>query len=190
MRQVMVDIETLAQTTKAAITNIGGYAFDFETNPATISHERLMYIKLDWGSQDRLLDQGAVKFWLQQPDETRRELLDPPRVPLKTALLKVRDFVRGCPVWANGVTFDLTILEDAYQQLGMGVPWKFRQMMCMRSIRKLAEHAGLRDLKEEAKRIINDSPILAGQKHNALYDAVYQAVCVQLFYRELKHGRS
>jgi hypothetical protein len=185
----MVDIETLGTNNNAPITNIGVYAFDFIRTQEDIPEKDLLHLHVRWDDQtNRTPDVGAIKFWFGQNELVRKELTSSPRLPLKTALMTLRDFIRGATVWANGASFDLGVLKNAYTQLGMGVPWTFRQEMCMRPLRLLALQMG-----DDPKRITSHAKLIArdfvnGTKHNALYDALFQGLCVQLFYKSYLLG--
>jgi hypothetical protein len=66
-------------------------------------------------------------------------------------------------VWANGINFDISILEHMYGQVGLHVPWKYN---------------AVRDYRTYVKSFDWVSPKTTyhnGTKHNALDDAIYQA---------------
>jgi exodeoxyribonuclease VIII len=79
-------------------------------------------------------------------------------------------FAWGCKAfWSHGATFDLVIIEDVLRQLGKPAPWNFWQLRDTRTIFDL----GL------------DPDMPKGGLHNALEDAIRQAVGVQNIYRKL-----
>ena len=62
-------------------------------------------------------------------------------------------------------TFDFTILENLYRQLGTPVPWHYWQIRDSRTLFKMMP-------KDPRKEIQSDL-------HNALADCYYQAKCIQ-----------
>ena len=92
------------------------------------------------------------------------------RVSLSDAMDQFHKFAWGCKAfWSHGATFDLVIIEDVLRQLGKPVPWNFWQLRDTRTIFDL----GL------------DPDMPKGGLHNALEDAIRQAVGVQNIYRKL-----
>jgi exodeoxyribonuclease VIII len=92
------------------------------------------------------------------------------RVPLVDAIDQFHKFAWGCDCfWSHGATFDLVILEDIYRQLGKPMPWNFWQLRDTRTLFDLGYSP--------------DMP--KGGKHDALQDAIRQAVGVQNIYAKL-----
>ena len=65
-------------------------------------------------------------------------------------------------VWGNGADFDLPILGAAFKAIGMEIPWAAYNGRCYRTLKNLY------------KEIAMDKFI--GTKHNALQDAMNQAI--------------
>ena len=99
------------------------------------------------------------------------------RTPLKPGLQLLNNFIGNDTkrVWANGPSFDLVILRDAFKGIHMKPIWHFRQERCMRTIMDEAREIGATkaDLPELPK----------GTKHDALDDAVRQAILVSTAHR-------
>ncbi len=144
---VMLDIETLGTRDNTAILSIGGAAFNTETVEdsfyATISIA-------DNFRHDRSVDADALEWWLKQPDESIQPLFDSDtRVEFQQALRLLSVYItkhvrrRTDTVWANGVMFDLNILRNAFNMIGLRVPWHYRQECCMRSLRRLEPFPGV-----------------------------------------------
>lgn len=82
-------------------------------------------------------------------------------------------------IWGNGATFDNTLLRQAYELLGMEVPWKHWNDKCFRTLKNSAMFTG-----PKHEDPLNQRPITAkslvppfeGTKHNALADAQHQAL--------------
>lgn len=167
---VMIDIETFGQGSAAVIASIAAVKFPLWTeediNDILNNEERVFYKVVDITSQKgRSFDGGTVKWWLQQNEQARAALYGETGIPLEDAL---RQLVRWYPpnwdAFSFGATFDLVILQHAYQQYGIQSPFPYRNALCARTIIKLS------DLQR---------PRLDLPAHNALYDAALQAVWFQ-----------
>lgn len=166
---VMIDLETLGTTPDAAILSIGAVLFDPRGEPVGEDCPRL-YCVLDYAGQDRRIDDATVTWWKQQSAEARREVFEPVEaVDIKRALSLLGNFFgqSGC-VWSQGASFDVVLLEDAYRQHNMRIPWKFWNV---RDTRTCYDMAG-------------DTEIRSGEAvdHIAWLDALKQAQRVQRCY--------
>ena len=169
---VMVDIETLGTGSNALIVSIGAVRFN-----DTIIEK--FYSPCFYQQNDRKIEIGTIKWWMSQEDEARK-VFSEKAVPLKEALIDLRDFIdREDKVWANGVTFDITILENALLSNKLKLPWKYTNILCLRSIRSIYP-----EYDEIMKELRGNSA-----SHNALDDAKMQAQALillsQLKYFEL-----
>ncbi len=172
---IMVDLETLASSNRAAIVSIGAVAFDpytGEINPAPF------YINVDAQSCERAgleISGSTVMWWLQQSDEARTALFNNP-VPLKEALTQFSAWVRthagGTPtMWGNGATFDNIVLRNAYAAADVYAPWKYNRDFCYRTM----------------KNVFPGVPMTrSGTHHNALDDAMTQTVHLVNIFRTFK----
>lgn len=167
---VMVDLETLGVDNDAAIVSIGAFKFDMtkEQDPKDITHDQKFYVKIDW---DSALDLGftftpsTIKFWLQQSDEARQELLTG-RVQYYNALQDLREFIpTGANIFGNGATFDNVLLRNAFKKVGVPYPVSYRQDLCYRTLKTLFP-----DVKKPHEPTV---------KHNALDDAISQGLHLQ-----------
>ena len=75
-------------------------------------------------------------------------------------------------IWANGPHFDISILEAVYHAVGLPVPWHYR---APRDFRTITDAAGM--TREEFSNY--------GDAHNALHDAIAQAMTVCEAYKRL-----
>ena len=80
------------------------------------------------------------------------------RIPLRQALEELSKLCFHCNlIWANGTTFDMVILENAYKQEGLPIPWQFWRVRDARTIYSLypdlpkpkASHHALEDCKRQ-----------------------------------------
>lgn len=165
---VMVDIETLATTNDAFIVSIGAVVF----NKEIVLHRH--YTICHKGQQDREVSMETVKWWMKQSDAAREVFTAKNEVhSLEASLIALSAFIKksGGSVWANGVLFDIGILENAYDGCALVKPWHYGNIRCLRSIRLIYPEF---DVLMKERR---------GEKtaHNALDDAEDQAsVLIQL----------
>lgn len=165
---VMVDIETLAVSPDATILTIGAQGFDPFSDRFT---DETFYARITLESQeDRAVDDSTVEWWSNQNEEAREEAFgEENRIPLKEALEQLTPILwKAERIWANGVTFDMVILEHAYKTNGLNMPWKYFQVMDARTIYKIANR----------RASLSNS-------HNALEDCVNQIDMLQKSLKEL-----
>jgi len=184
MLNVMIDLETLGTSPAAPILSIGAVYFDPDTGE--LGPE--LHVKLDFeeACEDRKIDPATVKWWLCQSDEARSALLDDqegfPIIFKEEALDLLSEFIHmvngDAKVWGNGATFDISMLEDLYRQLGEKIPWKFYNVRDVRTVVALAE--GIVD---------RSGTPFEGTQHNALADAVHQATYVSTMWQALRLDR-
>jgi exodeoxyribonuclease VIII len=166
---LMIDIETLSTRPNAVILNIGAIGFDPFTN--TVYDEHVVYHRIDTESQvSRDIDESTVEWWGKQGVEAQNEAFgDEDRVELDEALDNLARLARKCGrIWANGIAFDMTILEDAYKEHNKALPWQYYRVLDARTLYKLCPNAG---------RLGND--------HHALADCVNQVTLLQKCIKQL-----
>lgn len=172
-RDISIDLETLGTRYNAPVLSIGACAFDRATGK---THDSF-YVEVDFKSAVKagLPNGDTIAWWMRQSHEAQ-QLFAASRAKekyhLATALGMFGDWARsvsgGVPiVWGNGATFDISILEHAYDQVvGLQEPWGFINIRDMRTILDVCEHVGI-----DARKGVE--PI--GVAHNAKDDAIYQA---------------
>lgn len=172
----MVDLETMAKTSRSAIVQIGACFFDPETG-SRVGREFEMNVDLqdciDLGLET---DGDTIAFWMKEP---RKYWLEGEVVNLEIALQALSEFVRQYKeeklvVW-NHATFDAPILESAYQAVMMEMPFEYRSV---RDIRTLYDIADYHPNKKE-----NPNP------HSAIADCVFQAKGVAAALKKIKEAR-
>jgi len=171
MNHVMIDLETLDTTVTARIVAIGAIVF----NPNTGLRGDKFYWRVHHKSQtNRTKSKSTIEWWKQQGPEVRKQLKG--NILLKDALEEFEWFLPdNVIVWGNGATFDISILEHAYLQCGLDIPWKFYNVMDCRTVRKLYE---------EKRGGLDQN--FSGTKHHALDDAIFQAGYISKMWRTLK----
>jgi hypothetical protein len=92
---------------------------------------------------------------------------------LEASLIALSAFIKksGGSVWANGVLFDIGVLENAYESLSLNKPWHYGNIRCLRSIRLIYPEFDVLMKERRGDRAA----------HNALDDAEDQAsILIQL----------
>ena len=171
----MIDMETLAVSHRSVILSLGAVHFDPYSDQISDS----LYMRIDLDSQDKLnreIDPNTIEWWSKQDPSIMEEAFSPEnRVPLSEAMDRFHKFAWGCKTfWSHGATFDLMIIEDVFGQLGKNLPWNFWALRDTRTLFDLGV----------------DPEMPSGSKHDALQDAIRQAVGVQNVYRKLGITRS
>lgn len=169
---VMIDLETMGTGPRSAIVAIGAVEFD----PAGDELGRQFYIPVDLASSvaaGMTMDPDTVLWWLKQGDAARAELTAADRMPLAHALQALSRFLAGEDgktkrdqriLWANGTSFDLPILAEAYRLCALPDPWMYYNERDWRTLRKTLPPV-------DHERI--------GTHHDALDDACHQAQHLQ-----------
>jgi hypothetical protein len=159
MADIMIDIETCGTGPEACILTIAAQCFD-----PLVRHDfdsyRHYYARIDPGSQPgRRVEQGTIEWWATQPPEAQEEAFgENDRIPLTQALEELGRLIwQSKRFWSNGPTFDANILEHAYKEAGMALPWKFFMVRDARTIYSLvpslnkypASHHALEDCRRQ-----------------------------------------
>lgn len=170
-KSLMVDLETLAVTPRAVVLTLGAVIFD----PTSQGIKDQLYLKVDIDDQDLLgreVDPNTLEWWSKQDPAIMEEAFDPEnRLPLTEVMDKFHKFAWGCKeFWSHGATFDLVIIEDILRQLKRPLPWNYWQLRDTRTLFDLGV----------------DPNMPQNSKHDALQDAIRQAIGVQNVYAKLR----
>lgn len=170
-KHLMVDMETMAVSPDAVVLSLGAVHF----NPWGNGYGDKIYFKIDLDDQDRLgraIDPLTLDWWSKQDPAIMEEAFSPnDRISLEEAMDQFHKFAWGCDCfWSHGATFDLVILENILRQMGRPLPWNYWQLRDTRTLFDLGYNP--------------DMP--QGSKHDALQDAIRQAVGVQNIYAKMK----
>ena len=139
MASIMIDLETADITPSAVILTVGAQMFDPLGEGIIEGENAQFYARVDTESQpNRTIDDGTLAWWGTQPQEAQDEAFGPEnRVPLKEVLERLYKMIWASKhVWTNGA-FDMTILENAYKQSGMALPWKYHVVRDTRTVYSL-----------------------------------------------------
>ena len=161
-----IDLETLGTRYNAAILSIGVHQFDIGTGKLGETFYR--EIDLDSAIKAGKVTGSTLAWWAQQGDAAKRVFGDNGKTPLSVALDELRTWMltkaTKPKVWGNGSSFDISILEHAYDNgaVGLKEPWFYTNIRDMRTI---MDYCLVKPKRE-------------GTHHNALDDAKYQAQCI------------
>lgn len=174
---VMIDIETMSTSNKASILTIGAVVFDPNGNDNEDSLKENSFYTLisleDNQKEGRDIDAGTVIWWMKQTKEAQEALYNDTPKTLRAGLTEFKTWAGSLNpkpniVWANSPSFDCVILKDAFAQCSIFWPFKFFEERDVRTIKDLAYPEGW------------DVPQFGtGVAHNALDDAIKQAMLVQ-----------
>ena len=164
MTHIMLDLETMGNSSNAAIVAIGAVKFDV-ANGITDT----FYLKVDLESAVALggkMDPSTVIWWLGQNAEARKEMQNG-GLRIMQALVQFSDWVgdeHQARVWGNGAAFDNVILTSAYKNAGFAAPWRHWNDRCYRTIKAMypdvpkvlptVAHHALADAEAQARHLI------------------------------------
>ena len=187
MKHIMLDLETMGNGNNAAIVAIG--ATEFLLPGRVREHWEAksceFYQKVDLESSvaaGMQMDVSTVLWWLKQSSDAQFATFEGGGIiPLGDACQHFAKFVdvvsghdeKNIAIWGNGATFDNVIIRSAFKAVGLPVPWSFRNDKCYRTVINL--------LPESRRPIFERS----GTAHNALDDAITQALYLQKCYKIL-----
>lgn len=179
MKHIMVDLETLGCEFDAAILSIGAVVFD----PYTGEQFKEFYEAVDLESALEYgnVSASTIKWWMNQCKEAQVDAFTGTK-GLIEVINRFAWFYREAnlgqtitPIWGNGSSFDITILEHAYSKASMKTPWPYNAPRDCRTIKDLC--SGYVNI-----------PEFVGTQHNALDDAKFQAKWVSDMYKRLREG--
>lgn len=163
-KHLMLDLETLSKSADSVILSIGAVAFDMD---GTVGPEFERFPTIDDQMVNRKIDWSTVQWWMEQEQTARMSIANADRVlSLKECLIDFAGFCRDnldekFRVWSNGASFDIAMMNHAYDQYGFETPWSYRNQMDCRTIVYLS--------KISTKKYFSN-----GTKHNAIDDCKWQ----------------
>lgn len=178
MNDISIDLETLSTRQDAAILSIG--AVEFDRNTGAIGRAFYAEINIDSAIENGHVSGSTLAWWMSQGEQAKRLFAgDSFKFQLDDALNNLAGFIGESSkvrVWGNGATFDITLLEHAYSELGYdAAPWKFWNVRDMRTIVDAASEVGFDKSSVE----------FVGTAHHALHDAEHQARVISGAWRGL-----
>jgi hypothetical protein len=170
---LMLDLETLGTKPDTVILTLGAVKF----NPYTTDMPGPgYYVRPDVDEQlasGRSYDEDTLTWWNDQDPVVREEALGTEgRISIEQMMADLNRFLVGVDnIFCQGPVFDISILENIYQQYSKPVPWHYWQIRDSRTIFKMINY----DHKK------NNTGL-----HNALADSYSQAIGIQEVYCMLK----
>ena len=178
---VMLDIETAGRNRDALVIAIGAVEFDAYSGLMGPGFE-VIFDAEDAQRTGGVIDMSTIKWWMQQAPAVQNQMFNGTlgvRQGLKDFLMWYKQ-INPQRVWANGTTFDISILEDLFLRVDMRHPWHYRDVRDMRMCR---------DLKDSAyQNNVHDIYLQNTSQHDAVADAITQARVVQAYYNTLGLG--
>lgn len=168
---VSLDLETLGTGYGAAILSIGAASFNRHTGKIGPTYSAK--IDLEESLRYGRVDASTLRWWLAQSKEAKQAAFSAGdgAMRMQQALQGFNAFVNTLPanvcVWGNGATFDITLLDGAFDALALPgcVPIWRKNHWCIRDLRTLVDAVDLR----------KDSIPFTGTPHVAVDDAIHQA---------------
>lgn len=138
----MIDLETMSATPDAVILQIAAVKFDpFDDYlERGIGASELLQLNLlvDVDSQTgRNINESTMQWWAQQdPQIQDRVFAAQGRVAFADAMQQTHRFIWNSSgrIWAQGTSFDISILEHAYRSLDQPYPWSYWQARDSRTL--------------------------------------------------------
>lgn len=176
---VMIDLETLGTSPRAAILALGACFFDLGGEPGEFFSTFTANISLESNARaGRKIEPSTVIWWLQQPKEAQNAFLEGPHKALSAVLAEFSAWNQQLSptphrVWAKDPDFDIVILRDAFQEDNRVFPYKYFMSRSVRTILDLAFGDEI------------PAPPNPGVAHSATDDAIKQVALVQMAFQTL-----
>lgn len=179
---IMIDIETLSTKSNALILCIGAIKFNTE-NIDSFDNLSKFYCLIDIEDSKKYnldIDDKCIEWWNKQP--LKDEIFgtqEYKKLTLKEALLNFNKWYNSDViinnVWAQGINFDIPILENAYIKTNIKIPWKYWNVRDSRTMCK----------------ILNIPPTIEFQDkiHHPLYDCYRQILSIQKVFNILRNKK-
>ena len=174
----MIDLETLSVTPSSVILTLAAVKF----NPFnTVGVTDKLYHKLDVDEQTsmgREINDDTLAWWARQPLEVYEDAMsDIGRISVKQSLKELTKFLVGVgDIWCQGPVFDIVILENIFRQNQMHFPWQYWQIRDSRTLFSVLDFDPRKEIRARDLKA----------HHNALDDAITQALAVQYCYKKLR----
>lgn len=172
-KDVMIDIETLDTAPTAVILSVGAVRFNLD-EPQFLGEQFVRYIDIASSQAHyRTISGSTVEWWMKQSDDARAKITSGVRSPMPEVLGALVEFIGDADrVWGNGADFDNVIVNSACKAAGIR-PWKYYANSCYRTLKNLYPEV--------------EKPKFEGTAHDALADAVNQALHLQLIYKHMRN---
>lgn len=173
----MIDLETLSLKNDAVIIQVAFVPFDIETG----QHAKHVFCRqVDPADCERYglrMSDETVAWWQNQDPAVKESVLQD-QEPLDFVLDMLSSHIINytlpdARIWSHS-TFDIPVLNTAYERVGREVPWHYKHTCDIRTLEWLA---GNPEIEIQNK-----------QAHNALSDCLAQIEYVHKLYMRIKEG--
>lgn len=178
MKDLMLDLETLSTSPRAAIVQIGACFFDRHTGEIGSTFKTTCAPDIE----KYAVDYSTIAWWMRQSDDARLSSFGDGAPNIGQAISSFYQFVIlqraivDFRIWAMPAAFDVVIIENALRTELFGVPWKYNESRDVRTIMEVAE-------------ISKDERVLPDVAHDALSDAIAQAKTVAKAFQKIRGDR-
>lgn len=168
----MVDLETLGYEENAIILSIGGVKFD-PNGEKIIDGFHFRFDVDEQEAKGRVINESSLEWWGGQDNKAIETAFgSEDRTDVTEILTFLRRWFVGIDkVWAQGVAFDMPMLEHIFKQYDMIHPWNFWDVRDSRTL------FGIMPVDPRKAQTFD--------AHDALEDARVQALCVQQALKQL-----
>lgn len=176
---VMVDLETLGIQHNSVILTLGAIRFNpwenYSPDLENIINCDCFYRRIDTSSFDAFnhsIDQRTLEWWNRQNADVQAEVFaEDDRHPITEVLADFRRWA-GEPdtAWANGICFDVTIIDYFSRETKQAEPWRWQIIRDARTVYSLCPNI---------KRVKYDDA------HNAMVDCYAQSIQLQQCFKQL-----
>lgn len=172
-KHLMLDIETMGNYSYSSIISIGALEFDIESGETG----KEFYVNVDLQScldLGLILSASTIMWWMEQNEQARKDLVSGEKLSIKEALESFSLFCNEeYEIWGNSPRFDCGILQNAYNKLGIPIPWNFKKERCVRTLISFNP-----EIKEKYPK--------THTAHNAISDCYYQVGYCSEIWNSLK----
>lgn len=195
MNNFMLDLETLSLKPTAAIMQIAVVQFDLNLGmimPDSFLENVTVQSCLMHGMT---VDQDTSDWWRHKTsDSAREQVMNRRALPLDEVLTHLDSWLgskmavvnddpstfQPLRVWAQGVAYDMPVMDNAYRAVGRTAPWPHRATRDSRTVIQLAADLGY---EQTPRRDVS-------QSHTALGDCIDQIVNLHGAYQWLLKYKS
>lgn len=167
---VMVDAETLGNVSTSVMASISLVRF----NPYTGQIFENLNLNIDISLGLHLgaeVSSDTILWWMEQTETARKSFTEGqvnPVDPIDATIL-IKEWIEKIEkeidmdliLWSNGAGFDIPILANYYNLLGMDLPWRFYNVRDVRTIVEFAPE-------------IKKSTLFEGTQHVPYFDCLHQ----------------
>ena len=166
MKELMIDLETLGTGQNSVFLSLAAVQFSLD---GRVGAKFYMNIEKESALRAGLqVDQKTLDWWATQRPEIMAKMFENAR-PINMVLAAFREWYKSVGVtrpWGNSASFDLGILGNGYNRVGIAQPWALYNEMCFRTIMNLNGGKPTSIIKDNTKA------------HDPIYDCEYQIKCL------------